>query len=176
VGTTFDILTMTGLSGSSSVTVGTPVTLAISTVTFTDGVSCYFGTGCDGVSEQTGTASFGLTVDGITKTVSVPFLACLTPDGGTVVPLCTVTNATDDIITFAPSSPLVFQVSPSEEVTVTTLGLGPVVGGSGAHALDATFLVSTPEPSSLLLLGMGLLSLMLIAKKFRFAAPQAQLS
>jgi hypothetical protein len=177
VGTSFDILNMTGLSGTSiPITVGTPLMEAISSVTFTDGPSCYYGAGCDGVSEETGTASFGLTVDGITQTVSVPFLACLTPDGGTVVPLCTVTNATDDIITFSPSSPLVFQVSPTEEVTVTTLGLGPVVGGSGAQVLDATFVVSTAEPSSLLLLGVGLLSIMLVAKKFRLPETQKQLA
>jgi hypothetical protein len=177
VGTSYDILSMAGLSGTSiPITVGTPLTLAISAVTFTDGASCYFGAGCDGVSEQTGTASFGLTVDGVTETVNVPFLACLTPDGGTVVPLCTVTNPTDDIITFSPSSPLVFQVSPSEEVTVTTLGLGPVVGSSGAQDLDATFVLSTPEPSSLLFLGTGLLSIMLIAKKYRFPAEQKQLA
>jgi PEP-CTERM motif len=166
-GTDYDILSMTGLSGSASVTNGTPVTLAISAVTFTDGPSCYFGSGCNGVSIENGTASFSMTVDGVTQTLNIPFQACLTPDGGTVVPLCPVTNPTDDTIQLYATGPVVFDVSPTEQVTLTTLNLGPVAGSSGGTTQDlyATF-VETPEPSSLLLLGLGLFSLLLMARKF----------
>jgi hypothetical protein len=168
LGTSYDILSMTGMSGTSYITTGTPVTLAISAVTFTDGYSCTFGPGCNSVSINNGTASFSMTVDGVTQTLNIPFQACLTPAGGTVTPLCTVTNPSDDTIQLFPTSPLVFNVGAFEQVTLTTLNLGPIVGSSGGTTQDlyGTFAVTTPEPSSLLLSARGLCSLLLIAKKF----------
>jgi hypothetical protein len=170
-GTTYDILSMAGLSGSTSISPGSTVDLAISAVTFTDGPSCDANvpaTGCDLVSIQTGTAVFSLTVDGIMQTMSVPFQACLTAGGFAISPLCT-TNPTDDTIQLFPGAPLTFGVGPGEEIVVSNLELGPIVGSpNGTTAdLDAAFtLVSSPEPSTLLLLAAGLLSLLFFVRKF----------
>jgi hypothetical protein len=173
-GTDFDILSLTGLSGSSGITVGGPAVVeAISAVTFTDGPSCEAVAGCDAVSIQTGIAAFSLTVDGgVPETLDVPFQACLTAGGYAISPVCT-SNPTDDTVQLFSSAPLSFAVAPNLDVIVQSLGVGPIVGSSSGTTEDLTAsftLVATPEPSSLLLLGAGLLSVLLFAKKWTLLA------
>jgi len=71
------------------------------------------------------------------------------------------------------SAPLSFAVGTNLDMIVQSLGVGPIVGSSSGTTEDllASFTLvdpppSVPEPSSLLLLGAGLLSVLLFAKKF----------
>ena len=163
VGTHFDTLALTGLSGSTTIAPGASLVLPISFVLFTDGPSC--AGGCASVATQTGSAVFDATINGSTQSLSVPFLACLS--GG----YSSCAGASDDTIQLFGSAPLTFTLADGSVLTLSSLDMAQLTGISGGAAgpnsgyLDATFSVATPEPGSLILLGAGLATFMRMKRR-----------
>jgi hypothetical protein len=151
VGTNYDTLNFLGNSGSFSLNSGESMLVAISSVTFTQGGSCYYAT-CP--NSQTGDAIFALTVGGVTQNIVVPWLACV--DVGS----CAVSGL--DALTLNASSPVTFNVGGSV-LTVSTLQINPV-GGSFTQDLQAQ-ITNVPEPSSMILLGSGALGFLGVIRK-----------
>lgn len=138
VGTNYDILQLTGVSSTSfNLALGGSVTLPISTVDFTAGVSCYVGEpGC--ANNDQGYASFSVTVNGQTLTLS---------------PFFTDTIGSSDTLNIG-SAAISFDVG-SGVLTLTSLSYGPIVNGGGDNtgSLQGTFSYTTPEPVSMILMG-----------------------
>jgi PEP-CTERM motif len=162
VGTSFDLLALTGQAGSVSIAAGSPVVLPISFVQFTDGSSCSIG--CQSVATQNGSAAFSATINGLTQTLTAPFLACLN------MPFSNCGTPTDDTIQLFASAPVSFSLADGSTLTLSSLDMAQLTGGgSGAHSgyLQGNFAVTAPvpEPSTVLLLGVGLLGVFALSRR-----------
>jgi hypothetical protein len=163
---TFDVLSLTGWAGSVSIAPGSAVVLPISFVQFNDGPSCT--SGCSSVATQNGSAVFSATINGSTQTLTVPFLACLN------MPISNCGTPTDDTIQLFASAPVGFSLADGSTLTLSSLDMAQLTGvNDGIHDvghLQGNFAVTTPvspvpEPSTVLLLGVGLLGVFALSRR-----------
>ena len=146
----FDYLTLNGLSGSMTLSPGSSQTTTVSNGEFFVGPSCG---GCSGDNTWTGTVSRNLTVGGVTQAV--------------VNPWTLITGDVYDRLAIHDGAPVVFNVS-GHSVTVTPFGaaFAPNDGSvAGLANLDANFAV--PDGGmTLALLGGALMGLTVLRRKF----------
>jgi hypothetical protein len=161
VRTSFDLLSLTGQAGTVSIAAGSAVVLPISFVEFTIGTSC--SKNCSSVATQKGSAVFSATINGSTQTLTTPFLACLDPwfsNCGTY----------GDTIQLFASAPVSFSLADGSALTLSSLDMARFGGGTaGTYSgyLQGNFAVTSPvpEPSTVLLLGVGLLGLFALSRR-----------
>ena len=157
VGTSFDVLSLTGSTGSTSIALGDSSVLPISFVQFNEGESC--SSSCATVASQNGMAIFDATINGSTQSLSVPFLACLKGFSSCATP-------TDSTIRLFASAPITFTLADGNLLVLSSLDMAQLIGtccgagGLSSGYLEADFsVVSAPEPSSLIFLGTGVVAL-----------------
>jgi len=137
----YDGLTLTGTTGSFSLTPGSSLTLPISNVFFNVGY-----TGANSEGPANGTATFAVTLDGVMQVFNLPF----TVDIGMYA----------DTLTIG-SKNLNFDLGNSGTVSLSSVQFGPLASGDPTSGtLEGTFGASpVSEPGSLAMFGTGLLLL-----------------
>jgi hypothetical protein len=132
-----------------SVDVPGSLTTTVGTYTFQAGYNCYT---CPSTS---GTATFDVTVGAVTRQLSMPYLW---------------TSSTYDFLNVGGSNTASFDLGGGVTLNVTALSLGQIasryqIEEAVSGDVNARFDVVAPEPSSLLLIGAGLLVLGWRARK-----------
>lgn len=136
----YDELNLNGQSGIAS------GLQDVATVDFVVGGNCY---SC--ASTPTGNATLAIAVDGVSQTTALGYSWSST---GAV-----------DTLAFDTASPLVFELAGGEVVSLTFDALSALSGGSGTYSEALTGHFAVPEPSTLAVVGMGLIGIGIMKRK-----------
>ena len=141
-----DAFSLTGQSGTVSLSSTSTTTADINTANFTVGDSGSFS------GSQPLTISYGLTLDGVTHTL-------------TQQATWTITPSQDTFVTVASSAPVLF-VTPSGNWNVALDGYSiPANAMTTFTASTPADFTPTPEPGTLLMLGSGVIGLAGVARR-----------